>query len=154
VFFIPAFTAFTSSRLSLFVRPFTVGTEILGSLEVESLPAVDEVLEAVREREAGPTAVCVTFVTDAGAAAATRGVDDAALCESVASDPTGDGVASLLAAQAIETPANDKITAKNPYLLRTITHFSFSVDEFLRRGQRRKVIHKSGRHSDLTMCVA
>ncbi|MGH7652938.1 MAG: hypothetical protein ACREMS_14005 [Gemmatimonadaceae bacterium] len=72
---------------------------------------------------------CATLVT-AGGAAAMRGVDDAALCESIGIDPTGVGLASLLAAQAIETPANDKMTGTSLYLLSTITHFSSSVDEF------------------------
>jgi hypothetical protein len=47
VFFIPTFTAFTSSRLSLFVRPLTVGTVIGGSSAVESFPVRDAVLEDV-----------------------------------------------------------------------------------------------------------
>jgi hypothetical protein len=40
-------TAFTSARLSFFVRPFTDGTVTGGSFAAESLRAVDFVLEAV-----------------------------------------------------------------------------------------------------------
>jgi hypothetical protein len=45
VFFIPAFTAFTSAMLSFFVRPLMVGTVIAASLDAESCRA-DDVLEA------------------------------------------------------------------------------------------------------------
>ncbi|MGH7602557.1 MAG: hypothetical protein ACRENK_01015 [Gemmatimonadaceae bacterium] len=139
MFFSPALAAFASSKLSLFVRPFTVGTEIGGSLEAESLPAVDEVLDAVRWVDPGLIAVragvdpglvaatvgCAT--TDGGAevVAAVRDVDDATFCESAGTDsPVGAGLASLLAAQASEAPASHKITGKNLYLLNTIAHFS------------------------------
>src|ERR1700719_930030 len=43
----PALTAFTSARLSFFVRPFTEGTVIGGSFAAESLPTLDAVLEAL-----------------------------------------------------------------------------------------------------------
>src|SRR2546423_15021552 len=40
VFFIPAFTAFTSAMLSFLVRPLMVGTEIGGAFSAASLPPV------------------------------------------------------------------------------------------------------------------
>jgi hypothetical protein len=47
LFFNPTVMAFTSARLSFLVRPFTEGTVTGGSLDAESLPTLDAVLEAV-----------------------------------------------------------------------------------------------------------
>ena len=107
VLFIPSFTAFTSSRLSLFVRPFTVGTVIGGSLAAESLPVFDGVLDALRV--AAPlTAVPVVevvlpepeIVTPPAPATCVWDVDELASATDSES-PSGDGCASLVAAHPL-----------------------------------------------------
>ena len=113
VFFIPAFTAITSAMLSFLVRPFMVGTEIGGSLAVESLAPFDGVLDAVTEE---PCAVA-TGVLDAAPSAAEEGVDDGEAAPSSGRlSPTGEGRASLLAAQAIEMSIAT-VSAVDGYLL-------------------------------------
>ena len=108
VFSSPALTAFTSARLSFFVRPFTEGTVTGGSLAAESLPTLDAVLEAVLGvdgvDEAVPTTPCGTAAESAVPAGG------------IPSTP-GDGRASLVAAQASElTRANKTNTGIEKYL--------------------------------------
>ena len=89
----PALTAFTSARLSFFVRPFTEGTVTGGSFAVESLPALLPVLEAAGVVDELGEAAAGTAGTPWVVATAT--VDSAG---GICSAP-GDGRASLLAAQ-------------------------------------------------------
>jgi len=102
--------AFTRARLSFFVRPFTDGTVIGGSLSAESLAAVAPVLDAVLDAgvdEAAPVTPC--------GAVARRGPAGGS-----ASTP-GDGCASLLAAQARDAiSAKEVNTGIDEYLLNTI----------------------------------
>jgi len=133
VFFIPTLTAFTSSRLSLFVRPFTVGTVIGGSFDAESFPVAERVLDEVLPAVAGDESpvpddgVPGTWATALEATPlafddpATRDpadADDATFWVSMGIDsPAGDGRASLLAAQAREAAsAKDKISEIEPDL--------------------------------------
>ena len=112
VFFIPAFTAFTSAMLSFLVRPLMVGTEIGGSFAAESLPLV--VLDAARRPGVGIAAALDSLAT----------VVVAAVEETVGEDPSGDtaspvgvGRASLLAAQAREmSSAQGMSTLMDEYL--------------------------------------
>jgi hypothetical protein len=86
---IPALIAFTSARLSFFVRPFTEGTVTGGSLAAVSFPAPDTVL-----------AVLVPPTGDAAATGTICGVDEA-VCTSLGTDsPPGEGLESRAAAQA------------------------------------------------------
>jgi len=97
--------------LSFLVRPFTVGTVIGGSFDVESLPLPEVVLDAVRPVGGAPEEV-VLLATSAA---------DATLAGDAwggMTSPPGVGRASLLAAQATEAiSAKGKSTLIDEYLL-------------------------------------
>jgi hypothetical protein len=136
VFFIPTLTAFTSSRLSLLVRPLTVGTVTGGSLAAESFPMRDAVLDEVFPLEIvapatgaeAPFDGMLALAADPVRTAACE-VEDAAVGESLGIDsPVGDGRASLLAAQASEaTSAKDAITEIELDLLDKISDISIGL---------------------------
>jgi hypothetical protein len=116
VVFIPSRTAFTSSRLSLLVRPFTVGTEIGRALAV-SLPVLDGVLDAVVDLDpllvltlALEPEVLVVGAPTVAVVAATLSV----ICVEELADKLsfGDGVASLLAAQPSDAATAKTVSAE------------------------------------------
>jgi hypothetical protein len=120
VFSNPAVTAFTSARLSFFVRPFTEGTVTGGSFEIESLPILDVVVEALRgvagvdEADPTPWGTTDAIGPPAGGISSTPGV----------------GRASLPAAQAREAMrANEVNTGIDDDLLKT--YCISSIEELL-----------------------
>jgi len=105
-FLSPAETAFTNARLSFFVRPFTDGTVTGGAFAAESLPAVDEVLEAVLN---------VVSVDEAATASPWAAAASGGPAGGISSIP-GDGRVSLLAAHAREVASAKEMSMGIEYL--------------------------------------
>jgi hypothetical protein len=105
VFSNPAVTAFTSARLSFWVRPFTEGTVIGGSFAAESFAMLDCVLEAAFDDAGTVGAVDDALpVTPWGAT-----VELSEPSGGIASTP-GEDPASLLAAQASEAASTNDVS--------------------------------------------
>jgi hypothetical protein len=101
--------------LSFLVRPFTVGTVIGGSFEVESLPAPVAVLDAVLLVGGGVNGVVEGLGLPATPAADATLAGDAS---GGMTSPVGDGLASLAAAQAKDAiSAKGMSTLMDEYLL-------------------------------------
>jgi hypothetical protein len=127
VLFIPSLTAFTSSRLSLFVRPFTVGTVIGGSFAAESLPVVDGVLDAPR---AEPVLAVAEVSAPPPLATCVRDVDELAASAADSESPSGDGCASLVAAHPLSAAIVRAATIETRAVLSdTNAGISVGIDE-------------------------